>query len=243
MAQVLALITPPLPPGVTFADLPRLPEEVIRLIKEATKKAIHEAFPQIEIDELLDCLTDQLHYPPPAIDLASNQTRRERFRDQITHYENYPHVRDFGSWLLILLDSMQGIIKDVGTDINFLAQGKLGEDQLILLDKTLQSYQDQRLAGEIKITVCLHHSPFRRDGIETQVNWLIDHDSFHGIIDSRVDCVLFGHVGLNQASQELKRDGQAYADPPIINSENLERMSNSYPVALVDLDAHMRAVF
>lgn len=239
VAEILATITPLLPPGISRSDLASLSDAALAPIKEATKLAMKAVFPQADLGELLDYLVNIIVSWPPVTDTVDNHTRRQRFIDNVSHDAQYPRVKDCGNGWLVLLDSMQGQME--GTD-DLLAEGKIGQAQLSLLDAKLEGLRNDRLNGK-KIAVCLHHSPLARPGIETWTNWLDDRLAFLSTIDGRFDCLLFGHVGIPQEAHDATRAGDGSACMPLGNSENLEPMRDSYPVTVADLGARMRAVF
>lgn len=237
VAEVLARVTPPLPPSIDLSDLASLPGA--GAIREATAAAIRALVPDADLGALLDYLVDQVLAWPPVTDTADNRTRRQRFIDRITHDGHYPRIRQCGNGWLILLDSMQGQLDGPG---DFLAQGRLGAAQLALLDANLEMLRAERHAGR-PVVVCLHHSPLSRDGIETSNNRLADREAFLHIVDGRIDALLFGHVGPSQESHDAVRASDARPCMPLGNSENLEPMSDTYPVTVADLGARLRVVF
>lgn len=177
-------------------------------------------------------------------DNASNEERRQRFINYITHYNQYPHVVDFDSGRLILLDSMQGELDEITTDI--FAQGKLGDAQLSGLNHFIDEYQEQRKVGK-KIIVCLHHSPFDR-------GWkgsLKDADKFLEIMYDKIDCLLFGHTTPDDVFQQPRLqyrefDGHEIDNKiPLINCENLECVSEGspYPITVLNLGSLRRSVY
>jgi 3',5'-cyclic AMP phosphodiesterase CpdA len=177
-------------------------------------------------------------------DNASNEERRQRFINYINHYNRYPHVVDFDSGRLILLDSMQGELDEITTDI--FAQGKLGDAQLSELNHFIDEYQEQRKVGK-KIIVCLHHSPFDR-------GWkgsLKDADKFLEIMYDKIDCLLFGHTTPDDVFQQPRlqyREFDCYElnnKTPLINCENLECVSegSAYPITVLNLGSLRRSVY
>lgn len=234
VAEVLSRITPPLPPGVGLSDMHLLPDDVIDTIRESTKTLINELVPG-DLGELLDFLVDQLLTWPAVTDTVGNAARRQRFIDKVTHDGQYPRVKNCGNGWLILLDSMQGQFE--GT-YDLLAQGKLGAGQISLLAAELHALHADRMNGK-PVVVCLHHSPY----LDTWTNQLDDRDLFLSTIKGRLNCLLFGHVGSQQEAHDSTRPADGRACMPLGNSENLEPMSDSYAVTVVDFGARMRAVF
>ncbi|AKB45420.1 hypothetical protein MSVAZ_3151 [Methanosarcina vacuolata Z-761] len=183
-------------------------------------------------------------------DNASKEERRQRFINYITHYNQYPHVVDFDSGRLILLDSMQGELDEITTDI--FAQGKLGDAQLSELNHFIDEYQEQRKVGK-KIIVCLHHSPFATDSKIC----LKDSSKFLKIIcdkidcRDKIDCLLFGHTTPDNVFQRpwlQDSEFEGYEKnnkTPLINCENLECVSEGspYPITVLDLGSLRRLVY
>lgn len=193
-------------------------------------------------------------------DIANNQERRQRFIQSISNDSSkYPHVVDFEGGRLILLDSMQGGLNEPTDD--HWAQGKLGDCQLAELDTKLAEYQTERKAGK-KVIVALHHSPFKTitelSGDSNKP--LLEYDKSKGLHDreefinkianGKIDCLLFGHTTPDKQdhrpseSEEMCfAEAEKYYGIPFINCENLEPMSCSYSVTVLDLGSYQRTVF
>ncbi|HEX9061368.1 MAG TPA: metallophosphoesterase, partial [Clostridia bacterium] len=166
-------------------------------------------------------------------DTSSNTKRRERFISRITHYSEYPHVIDYGDSIVILMDSMQGIL-DEKNSFTF-AQGRLGQNQLARLRQILEMLQKERAKGK-KIVVCLHHSPLKTISDDSK-GGLDDAASFFNIVANKIDCILFGHTTKDGNDQEWFGDIENRYGITLINSENLEHMVRSgYSISVVDLE-------
>lgn len=172
------------------------------------------------------------------IALGKSNERRNRFINYISneypHNSEYPYVISFGSCYLILLDSLQAIM-DENTGYNF-AQGKLGQKQLSKLKQLLAGYENERKVGK-KIIVSLHHSPLKSI-YENSKGGLDDCEEFFSIVSNKIDCLLFGHITPREISQISFPNAEYMYGIPIINCENLERMSSSYPITVVDMACH-----
>jgi 3',5'-cyclic AMP phosphodiesterase CpdA len=187
----------------------------------------------------------------------SNNTRRQRFIDQITpEYKQapkYPHVVPLENGYLVLLDSLQGELDEANSD--WWAQGRLGDSQLSALEAWLGDHEEEREQGK-KIIVCLHHSPFE----EKDSHYLGDSARFLRIIHDNIDCLLFGHLtppGVFQQPRPTGEDGDFHEKDtgiPLINCENLEKMNYvkgkdskkvhlTYPVTVLDLGSYERLVY
>ena len=155
----------------------------------------------------------------------SNATRRERFIGKVTGYTTYPHVVSLPGATLVLLDSMQGQLDEPSPVWRF-AEGNLGNPQRQALDAILATLQPDR--GRRPVVVALHHSPF----FDAATGKLVDAAALLEILRGRVDGLLFGHTGPAQTSyaDEARRYGIRVA-----NSENLEKMSEGYPVSVLRL--------
>lgn len=174
----------------------------------------------------------------PLVD--DNTTRRQRFIDYITHYNQYPHVENFGNCRLILLDSMQGELdQNTGDD---RAQGKLGQPQLSLLKQLLAGYEPERKAGK-KIIVSLHHSPFHHIK-DDEDGGLVDSEEFLGIIANKIDCLLFGHTTPDPKKQMSFPDEEKRHGIPLINCENLEHVEYSNcKITILDMGCNRKEVY
>jgi len=180
-------------------------------------------------------------------DNATNQERRQRFNNYVTdgNNEKYPRVVNTGNLKLILLDSMQEELD--GSFPDSFAQGRLGDNQLDLLQKFVAN-QEERNNG-VKFVVALHHSPFGTD----DKGGLRDATRFLQIIDHKVDCLIFGHVTPKDVTQqpgkieddEWMRRCEFGLDISLINCENLENVpkDSSYPITVLDLERLQRSVY
>lgn len=216
------------------------------------------------LPELVSLFSVSLSSLVPSIvtttDTADNNTRRQRFINYITpQYSEYPHIIPIDNGYLVLLDSMQGELNENTSD--YLAQGKLGQSQLSVLETRLTDLQPERKAGK-KVIVSLHHSPFKSIGevpngsielIEKDdTGGLSDHEDFLSKIANKVDCLLFGHTSPSGHDQRpyasadergLFTDAEIHYGIPLINCENLEHMNSSYSITVLDLGSYKRVVF
>ncbi|NPV91802.1 MAG: hypothetical protein HPY50_13635 [Firmicutes bacterium] len=197
-------------------------------------------------------------------DTVDNQQRRQRFIRFINPDTSnaYPRVVPLANGYLVMLDSMQAELDEETGD--HFAQGKIGTPQLQALKVWLLENQAEREAGK-KVIVCVHHSPFHLrelvvpDGFsvgrapdEFTLDFtcgLDDALDFLEVIKNRVDCLLFGHVtpaGLLQLGGGEKgyfSGMEIKLGVPLINCENLLRMSERYPVTILDLGTYQRLVY
>lgn len=156
----------------------------------------------------------------------AEQRNFEYFKQYILNGKDvvYPCVNDgnFGGHVLIGLNSMKGVFRDIKVDSNlpdegifagnsfnskdareiFFASGKLGSDQINALSHILDGLKS-RPAGKCVI-LYVHHHPFLfhkgriREMGEKFVHSLVDGDELMGTIQSRrVDMLLFGHEHLH----------------------------------------------
>lgn len=113
-----------------------------------------------------------------------------RFKKYISGDVDYPYSVVIDEYEFIMLDSMLEEMKEWEI---WGAQGELGEQQLIELDRILNDVEENYPSR--KVVVALHHHPFyynyflklRDDELFKKV--IMDEDKG----DSRINCLLFGH--------------------------------------------------
>lgn len=154
------------------------------------------------------------------LEFGQTVSRRDNFIKYLTpDYGSYPHVvtlRDNN--FLILLDSLLGQMQQTNIFTrDCFAQGMLGNDQLRNLNTVLTSLQPYRKSGK-KVFVALHHSPFDDDS----KGLLEDRSQFLGIINSRIDCLLYGHTTPSGVFHKSFPSEEKAYNIPVINCENLE---------------------
>jgi hypothetical protein len=245
-------------------------EDIFKISKAEVIAAITAGFftgkpPDVALTELLIVKLISLGFPPDVAisiasiftitatgivittDTADNHTRRQRFIDNITHYDSYPQEVPITNGYLILLDSMKD---ELDGKKDLLSQGRLGTEQLDALDSLLQyKYNDERNNGK-KVIVCLHHSPFKKDGS----GGLDQADDFIKKLSMRIDGLLFGHTTPEKTVFQQPRlppndsewDGYMIDNHiPLINCENLEHVPEGepYPITVLDFGSYRRLVY
>jgi 3',5'-cyclic AMP phosphodiesterase CpdA len=196
-------------------------------------------------------------------DDGSNRTRREKFFDYVTQYDNYPHIIPVNGdpeigWI-VLLDSMKDIVPAKAPLIPFFqdshgtkARGKLGHAQLkALLDFLTDFDTQQKRAKGARILVALHNSPFHafHGSEENEDGGLEDAAEFLEIVKGRIDCLLFGHITqdgkLSEGGNEEFDDKQKEWKISLISCVNLQWMDlpPEGDVVVLDIENNLREIY
>lgn len=146
--------------------------------------------------------------------------RFERFINEHNGYI-YPYYQIVNDYVFIVLDSMLEEIKE--REI-WGAQGELGKEQLSALDQILNMKSTKKI-------VALHHHPF-------YYNYFLklrDDELFKKVIDSRINCLLFGHKHVEKRFTEKEK--KYNIDIIYASGSSTERTDNgSLVIPIIDLE-------